>query len=80
MFGWPEPADAGAMVPSWRAAEQATDVAMAQAFAHLDEKESDELVPSSSLLRHTMAAWSDDPENPELIPQPVPGAKADHQF
>lgn len=74
MFGWPAAGGVGD-TSRWEAAERATDVAMSRVFAALGDGERDELADRlDALLAYTGALWSDDPESPATIPQPVPAS------
>jgi hypothetical protein len=74
MFGWPAPTGVGD-VSAWEAAERATDVAMSRTFGILGADAQHELGDRlDALLAHTGALWTDDPESPATVPQPVAGA------
>lgn len=72
LFGWPEPAPEPERIPDWEAAERATDVAMAPAFAGLSAAESETLIQDlDRLLAYTGALWTDDGSGPTTVARPV---------
>lgn len=55
LFGWGEGADVEGLQPTWDAAEERTDVAMAHAFADLEPAEREELVALAGALHAATA-------------------------